>query len=770
MAVLLAPSVVGAPAATSHPAVPRPTPETVRAPLAMGPIHPGAAPPPFDWDPMWFNASTSHGVNGAGGAGAQLAVDDLKKIAIMFGGYTPSAGVTNATWLVNQTTAVWYLLPTPVAPSPRLDFSMASAPRCGVAVLFGGLIDPLTGEVTNDTWLFNFSTRTWQNITQRVGPAPRQGAALTVDDTTCQAVLFGGADIDYRSGNSTGNVRWNDTWVLDLSNHTWHPIPTVNTPPSLTDAGFLYDNVSNIFLLYGGCDSLCSPTVWQFDPVNSTWIARSIPSSDPVGRGGMGWVYSDTYDIAVLSMGYTLEGNQRIPLNDTYVYEIGQNRFDAVGPPTPTPRFDVANGWLGANGCPGFLLVGGAGAPTDPPDQWFLDPAPDVPLACNTWGNDSISNAGGGYNCLNEFNLTVHVMAQNGTWIKGANVTQASNCSQSSRYTGPTGVAYFQLTYQAVLITVTAKGFHPNSTIFQASNTSVAGSLSFWLTPLPTLVVHSYEQPLSGPELPLGNVTISNVEGVVLGVTDLNGSLLIPSFEPTGSFYTFIGNCSGYSTGTTTSPVPYTGNWTVNITLLAPGPIDVQVLEQGTNTSLPGALVTVRTVSTEAPAGFQTLSNPDGWANATTVAGNYTATATLAGYTQFSLPTVFFHPWHATTVVRITMVSSAGYTVEVRVLDRTTHQPIPTATVQVGIYPPRPVIDSGWMNQSGIKPAGTYGVLAAAPNYSSNRTSVLLSYYHPIWVFTLNLTPLVACSSTNPGPNCTKAQHTGTTYQPLTLW
>jgi hypothetical protein len=776
VALLVAPSVAGAPTAHALPPLPRPfghsAPALIGAESGRGApgVHPSVAPPPFDWDQMWFNASSSKGIDGAAGQGAQLAVDDPMKIAVLFGGYTRLAGITNATWIVNQTSAVWTPVPTPVAPSPRLDFSFASAPGCGVAVLFGGVVKPLSGQVTNDTWLFNFSTRTWRNITKSVGPAPRQGAALTVDDASCQAVLFGGVNIDYRSGNSTGDVRWNDTWILDLATDVWHSVKTTNTPPSLADAGFLYDSASSIFLLYGGCASLCSPTVWQFDLANTTWIALPVPSSDPIGRGGMGWVYSDTYDIAVLSMGYTLQGNQVIPLNDTYTYEIAQNRFNLIGGTTPTPRFDMPSGWLGANGCPGYVLIGGGAAPTDPPDQWFLDPAPDIPLACNTWGNDSISTGGGGYSCVTGFFLAVHVAAINGTPIRGANVSFYSNCSNPYQYTNAAGYAFFDLTYQLWHVTVIAAGFHPNATTFQAPNTSISGSLDFYMTPLPTLVLDSFVQPLTGPPLPLGNVTISNVDAIILGETDANATLIIPSFDPTGSFFTFVGNRTGYAGGTTISPVPYTGNWSVNVTLSGPGPIDVQVIEAGAGTPLPGALVTVQTTFTEAPAGFQGLSNPDGWENATAVAGNFTATVTLAGYMQLSFSAVFYHPWRATTVVRVNMTSSAGYTVDVRVLDRTDHEPIPTATVQIGLYAPMSVTASGWMNQTGIKPAGTYGVFASAPNYTTNRTSVVLSYYRPIWVLTLNLTPLTACAGTNSGPNCTKVGTTGTTYQPLTLW
>jgi hypothetical protein len=591
-----------------------------------------------------------------------------------------------------------------------------------------------------------------------------------VDDLTCQAVLFGGVDFDYHSGNSTGNVRWNDTWVLNLAHRSWRELKTVNTPPSLADAGFLFDNASDIFLLYGGCDSLCSTTIWQFNQTGRNWIARPPTSFAPPGRGGADWVYSPTYDVAVLSMGFELVGNTVVPLNDTYIYEIDLNRFDAVGPPTPTPRYDAAGGWLGANGCPGFLLVGGNLAPTDPPDQWFLDPAPDVPLACNTWGNDSISVGGGGYDCVNGFELTVTVTNLSGGPIAGANVTAAGNCSKQYQITGPNGQAYFDLTYQPYIITARAAGYHENSTPFQASNTSVAGTVNLTLTPLPTLILHSFGQPLTGPAIPLANVTISGVDGSVLGVTNDTGVLTIVGFDPTGEFYTFLANCTGYSDAQNLSRIPFSGNWSVDVTLLAPGPIDVQVVEAGAGTPLPGAVVTVQTISTEAPAGFQRLGNPDGWANATAVQGNYTATATLAGYVQFSFVAPFFHPWKSTTVIRLNMTSNAGYTVNVRVLDRTDAEPIPGSTVQVGVYPPEYTSPSGWMNLTGVKPAGTYGVTATAENYSTNHTFVILSYYRPIWVLTLNLTPLEQCSATNTGPNCTRTPLHGVTVQPLTLW
>jgi hypothetical protein len=721
---------------------------------------------------MYFHANTSLKVRTAAGLGAAMAVDDPHRQAIMFGGQVPGLGLTNTTFRVNQTTAVWNLLNETVAPSPRTDFSFASAPGCGMAVLFGGVVNITTQAVTNDTWLFNFTTLRWINITPAVGPAPRQGAALAVDDRRCEAVLFGGVDLTYHSGNSTGNVRWNDTWSLDLSTRRWSPVAAINTPPSLSDSGFLYDNTSRLFLLYGGCESLCTGQIWRFSLSNNAWNSVAGTSYAPVGRGGAVWSYSATYDVAILSTGYALNGNTRTALNDTYAYEIGANRWDFVGGVTPTPRFLGAGGWLGANGCPGLVLVGGGGAPTNPPDQWFLDPAPDIPAACDTWGNDSITtggNGGGGAGCDREFHLTVLVVSSNtGLGIPGANVTAAGNCSRSSGFTDPNGSIPFLIAFQPYTVTVVDGGYHDNQTTYTPIPPSLKDNLTIQLVPRPDLILHTYARDSEGTLTPLGNVSVTTDGGIPLGVTNDTGVFLKPAFEPLGIAETFYANKTNYSGAVVTSIIPYTGPWYVNLTLLLPGPIDVQVVEAGVRTPLPGAAVTVSAVPVGALGGFQGIGNPEGWVNGTAIAGNYSVTATLAGYIQLQFIAPFFHAWATVTVITINMTSDAGYVVDVRLMDGSTGQPIAEGHVQVGVYPTQATGPSGWANQSAVKPAGTYEVVGWATNYTSNRTTVVVSYHQPIWIIVLNLTPAGACLG--PGPGCTKTPEKSTVIEPLSLW
>ena len=731
-----------------------------------------APPPPYDWDPMYFHANNSTGVPAAGGGGAQLVADDPGGFAIMFGGATPAAGISNATWLVNETSAIWYLLPTPVAPSKRLDFSMSSGGRCGVAVLFGGEVNPSTHQATNDTWVFNFTTKQWTNVTQSVAPAPRSGAALAIDDATCQAVLYGGADIDYTSGNSTGSVRWNDTWVLNLSTDVWTHRPTRSTPPSVADAGFLFDNASDIFLLYGGCESLCSAAIWQFNLTTGAWTARPDAAMAPPARGGADWVYGWTHDVAVLSMGYDLTGSSRTAYNDTYVYEIDQNRWDPVGNPTPTPRYYAPGVWLGANGCPGFVLVGGAGAPTDPPDEWILDEAPDVGTQCNTWGNDSISTGGNGqgFGCDFDFFLLVTVNSSlTGRPIAGANVSVVGNCSRASQPSDRSGEAAFLIAFAPYTVVVTDPTYHTNATPYLPTATPNYGWVNLTLVPLPNLTVNSFERAVSGVLEPLANVTVTDGAGDILGITDpVTASLNVPGYWPLGLYETFHGNRSGFGDADTTSAIPYTGNWTVNLTLGAPGPIDVRVVEDGTGVPLGGAVVTVTTVPTEPRAGFRNLTDADGWTNNTVVAGNFTATAKFPGYAVVRAGGPFEHPWAAVTVVTINMTSDLGFTVDVRVLNSVTLAPLPGAEVQVGAYAPRGTGPSGWANLSGIRPGGGYEVVAWATNFSTNRTSVLLSFSRPVWVVIFELTPLKGCSTA--GTNCTLSKNGATPIAPLALW
>ena len=771
--VASAPSFAAPPAPSAHgpsaPAATR-TADLVTAPASP---HPSSSPPPppYDWDQMWFNAPNASGLAAAAGGGAQIAVNDPGGFAIMYGGATARAGISNATWLVNETTAVWSELSTPVAPPPRTDFSLASGAGCGVAVLFGGEVNATSREDTNDTWLFNYSTLTWTNITGPVGPAPRQGAALAVDDATCQAVLFGGSDAAYASGNSTGSVQWNDTWVLSLATRTWVPLAAVNAPPSLTDSGFLYDNETNYFLLYGGCEGLCSASLWRFDLGNATWSLLPAAAVAPPGRGGADWVYGWTHDVAVLSMGYQLEGTAKIALNDTYIYEIGNNRWDSVGAPTPTPRYYAPAGWLGSNGCPGMVLLGGALAPTDPPDQWFLDEAPDLSLQCNTWGNDSISTGGQGqgYGCDFGFYVVVNVTnAVTGAPIEGANVSATGNCSRAWQNTDGTGESYFDLAYAPYTITATDPGFHANSTAYFPSVNGTIGLVRLTLLPLPTLEIATYARGLVGPPVPLPNVTLYSTGQVLLGMSNATGIFVDVGYEPLGTVASFEGVAAGYGSASNDSLIPSSGLWWVNLTLLDPGPVDVRVVEEGTGVPLPAAIVDVANLPGTPTGGFRAATDPTGWANASVDAGNYTAAASLPGFAPIENPAPFYHPWDAVTVVTINLTSNTGYTVDVEVLNNRTSAPVPNANVQIGLFPLQVTGPAGWTNRSDIRPAGAYAVAAWAANFSTARTTVLLSYARPSWVVVFRLNPLANCSEG--ATNCTRVPNGTGAPGTLSLW
>lgn len=761
-----APGVPAAAAFAASPPLRAPGPRSVSVPAAPPPI------PPFDWDQMYFQVNPDQGVPSAGGAGAVLVADDPGQLAFMFGGYTVQHGLTNETYLLNQTTAIWHLLQPLAAPSPRTDFSMASGEGCGVAVLFGGLVNVTTGQDANDTWLFNYTTLNWTNISRPVAPAPRQGAALTVDTLTCTAVLFGGVNAHYRSGNSSGSVQWNDTWSLDLRTGIWTPLHPNNEPASLDDAGLLYDNISDQLLMFGGCENLCSNQLWELNLTTLNWTALPTPQGDvPSGRGGAVWTFSYTYDVALLFGGYELDGNTKVALNDTFVYEIAYHRYSEVGGVTPPPRYLAAGTWLAADGCPGLVVLGGGGAPTDPPDMWYMDPDPDIALACNTWGNDSISTGGGGggSGCDLSYLLTVTVAnAASGLPLLGAEVDADGNCSHAVKYTFYNGTVSFRLAYEPYEIWVNATGFHDDQAYYLPMAPAYNGTLFFSLIPLPNLLVETFVKYANATVDPLPFVTISIPGPEVLGITNTSGFLVESSYEPPGLTQTFLANRTGYSLAQTTSPIPFTGTWRVNLTLLAPGPIDVQVREAGSARALPGAEVTVEAVAGEPPNGFQMLTDNDGWANATVSAGNFTAKANLSGFEPVGVTPTFGHPWANTTVVFLNLTSSAGYVVDVHILDRATARGLRNASVQVGLYPVLTTNVGGWANQTGVKPAGTYEVVAWDANFTSNETSVRVSYFAPLWIVVLNLTPLQNC--TGPGQGCQKVGIAPPSAQPLVLW
>jgi hypothetical protein len=706
----------------------------------------------YDWDPEPFIVSPQFPLESIAGEGASMVTSDPYGTVLLFGGLSPT-GLTNVTVLANETTGNWSVAPPGPAPSPRTNASLGVTADGQYAILFGGEVNASTQVVDNETWVFSFISHTWTNVTQPIAPPPRESAAFAVDSPDNVALLEGGWEPAASVSGGGATVIWNDTWTLNLTTLNWSAFPDPTAPRPMYASSMVYDPVDGSFLMFGGCPGLgiCSAALRQYH-LGRNWSVVSANGDLPPARGAASMVWSSTWEFVMMMGGFEFSQNSYFPLNDTYIYDPDGQTWNLVAGVGPPARYDAAASFLANNGCPGMFLVGGSLALTfQPPDGWFMDANPDIGSGCNIWGGDELGGSSGPPPgpCAPVFNITVRLESSvNRSGIPEGLVTAVGKCGTVRAATGALGDVTFDFPNENVTLTAAAALFHGASD--RINTTSVPNdTVLLLLTPLP--VIHFFAQGEGPGSSPFAFYALSSVlisyAGGGLGATNASGFLVDPGFSGPLGLTVFSGTRPFYSNATASGIVPYTGNVSVNLTLLQDGLFSFQAYEYPDGHGVgnaSGILAPVGAYTYGGPVYFVTA--PSGWFNLSLPQGNYTVYVSHPGFTSNSTHGAVFHAWRTPTVVTLSMALAYGSNVSVRLLSAATERPIPAGVVRIGYFPSDTTSTNGWANFTDLLPPGTYNVSGSAAGYRTNSTVVDLTYLTRSTNLTLNLTPLGGCS------------------------
>lgn len=179
---------------------------------------------------------------------ANLIYDPSTDRLILFGGSKILFGtgdekdvLLNDTWEFRD--GDWFPITTQSAPCPRAEAAMVYDEIRKRAVLFGGYtIDNGEYIKLSDTW--EFYGDQWHLISD-LGPSGRHGAAMIYDRKRKVVLLFGGSTIDRQYGSGTGET-W--SWDGERWNKEYTPQPTgiFSAAASLDD--------EHHFIRFGGWD------------------------------------------------------------------------------------------------------------------------------------------------------------------------------------------------------------------------------------------------------------------------------------------------------------------------------------------------------------------------------------------------------------------------------------------------------------------------------------------------------------------------------------
>jgi hypothetical protein len=244
-------------------------------------------------DGNWTRVAVTRGPPATYGASA--AYDPQDGYVVMVGGCILSVGCPKETWTFAG--GNWTKTTPSPAPSPSLEWAaLAYDAKDGYLVLFGGSQAVAGGSFdTNYTW--TYAGGNWTNITPRVSPSPRYGAAMDYDALHGHLVLFGGGS-RFASCGYAGTCPLNDTWTF--SGGRWSRSSPSTEPHARYAGAMAYDSKLGCSVLFGGFGAVNSGGLndtWEY--CHGTWSNIS-PVRSPVVQYTPAMIYDGRSHLVIM--------------------------------------------------------------------------------------------------------------------------------------------------------------------------------------------------------------------------------------------------------------------------------------------------------------------------------------------------------------------------------------------------------------------------------------------------------------------------------------
>jgi hypothetical protein len=247
-----------------------------------------------------------------------MIYDPKDEVIILFGGNT-GITIVRDTWVFNCSSQVWTEMSPTISPPARMSHAMVYDVANERAIVFSGY--GAGGPTVNDTWAYDYSMNTWEEMSPAIAPHARYGTAFTYDEVNESMIIFG--------GNSNGY--FSDTWSYNYENDTWTELAPITHPQALKWSCMTYDSTNQKSILFGGNDvSLQSANdTWIYDSVVNQWEDLS-PEKAPSSREAFGFVYDSQNERAILFGGFR-PSDSEYP-TDTWAYDYETNTWEDITP------------------------------------------------------------------------------------------------------------------------------------------------------------------------------------------------------------------------------------------------------------------------------------------------------------------------------------------------------------------------------------------------------------------------------------------------------
>jgi hypothetical protein len=252
-------------------------------------------------------------------SGHVMVFCDVTNEIIMYGGETTD------TWSFDCESQTWSEVATEESPGRRFMHSMAYDPLHNGVILFGGFGPD--GFTTDETWMFNCTSREWSELIPSEYPLARYGHCMVYDDSIERIILT--------CGNTAYQGHQHDTWTFDITSITWNEVNTNGNPGGLKWPLMTYDSTNQKCILFGGQigDNAVDETQ-IYDAQSSTWN-NPEPALSPAGRISSELAFDPRFGVCIFFGGQNPVGGQ---YSDTWAYEYSSNTWAELTELDPTTR------------------------------------------------------------------------------------------------------------------------------------------------------------------------------------------------------------------------------------------------------------------------------------------------------------------------------------------------------------------------------------------------------------------------------------------------
>jgi len=201
-----------------------------------------------------------------------IAYDSRSDRVILFSGDSDC----NDTWAYGYNNNTWTNMTPAFSPVGRIDPKMAYDPIADRVVMFGGGIGSIgsNNQSWNDTWAYDYESNTWTNMSPTAPPVPRIGTSMIYDSSIGKMILFGGF-------TTRPDRLLNDTWSYELSTNTWEEMNPSSRPPGRWSYSMAYDEGGEAIVMYGGAnDTMFFTETWIYQTnASPPAIVTTLPTN-----------------------------------------------------------------------------------------------------------------------------------------------------------------------------------------------------------------------------------------------------------------------------------------------------------------------------------------------------------------------------------------------------------------------------------------------------------------------------------------------------------